>query len=274
VRSIPLDGGVVAQISAGQSDPVAVALHTTHAYWANFSSGGSIARAPVGGGETTILAVAGAPWSIALDDDAVFWTVFWTNRQDGSVQSLPKAGGSEVTTIHAGGSFADLRGLILDEEHAYWVDTGRGEILTAPKQAGAVRTLVSGLNHPLDLALDGDFITWVEAGVTWASEACTSADGRVVTAAKADGAGARVLAEGQACPASVDTDGIDVVWANRGFGVITTGSIARVPANGGNVRTLASGVVRAAGVVLLQDSVVWASMGAGPNTGSIAKVAR
>jgi hypothetical protein len=270
VRTIPLDGGLVAQISAGQSDPVAVALDATFAYFANFSSGGSIARVPVDGGETTMLAIASAPWSIALDEDAVFWT----NRQDGSVQSLPKAGGSGVTTIHAEGSFADLRGLTLDEEHAYWVDTGRGEILTAPKQAGAVRTLVSGLNHPVDLALDGDFITWVEAGATWASEACTSADGRVVTAAKADGASARVLAEGQACPASVDTDGIDVVWANRGFGVIMTGSIARVPASGGNVRTLASGVVRAAGVVLLQDSVVWASMGAGPNTGSIAKVAR
>ncbi len=270
VRTVPLEGGAVAQISTGQSDPVAVALDATFVYWANFSSGGSIARAPVDGGETSVLAIAGAPWSIALDDG----TVFWTNRQDGSVQSLPKTGGTGVTTIHTDGSFADLRGLVVDETNAYWVDAGRGEIQTAPKAGGEVRTLVSDLSHPLDLALDGDAIVWVEAGDTWATEACTSADGRVATAAKADGAGLRVLADGQACPASVDTDGIDVVWANRGFGVTTAGSIARVPASGGEVQTVAAGVVRPTGVVLLQDVVVWASMGAGPNTGAITKVAR
>lgn len=273
VRSVPAAGGSVTVVATDQNGPVDLAYRDGFVYWACFSGSGNISRAPDAGGEAKVLANANAPWSVTVDDSFVYWT----SRQDGSVHKLPVGGGAEPAPLADGETPGQLPGLAASGSSLYWVDTERGEIRAVDKNGGPIRVLADGLVNPLNLAVEGEHLVWVEAGASFIAGACADADGRVGAASAIDGSDRTILAEGQACPRAVAFDGSEVAWVNHGLGVETyleRGTVAIASLEGSGVRILATDQPRPVDVAFLPDSVVWVSMGTGPMSGSVTKVAR
>lgn len=94
VRRADIDGSNVTTVADGQVDSLGVAIDETHVYWSN-QGDKAISRASFTTGSITVLASApNIPAGIAVDDTHVYFT---DGHPTGAVRRVPKAGGSIET---------------------------------------------------------------------------------------------------------------------------------------------------------------------------------
>jgi hypothetical protein len=150
---------------------------------------------------------------LALDATTVYWTVV-----DGEVMAAPKDGG-QTRTVGAWGSpqhVGEAYGLAVDDTYVYWTnwtDAQYGAVLRAPKTGGDVTVLASGLDYPVRIALDADYVYWTD------TVSGAVANGSVMKVAKTGGDPV-VIAADQAHPYGIAVDATNLYWTNLYDGTV------------------------------------------------------
>jgi hypothetical protein len=154
VQSAPLTTGIatVLGIAPGGYTPGGLAVNATDLFFAAWigGGGGAIFTVPTTGGtpQTVWTTQTGHPQDVAVDST----NLYWVDEGAGALYATPLAGGN-VTTLASG--FTDAFHLAVDGTNVYVADEGAGTILEIPVAAGGtVRTLASGLDSPLAVAVD------------------------------------------------------------------------------------------------------------------------
>lgn len=110
---------------------------------------------PVDGGAPTLLAgnLPGGtfPWMLAQDEDAVYWTTFFSN----SINRVPKQGGEPVVLATLS-SDSNSTGIAVDGASVYWSSLIEETIQKVPKTGGPITHLAD--EHAWAMALDDDRI--------------------------------------------------------------------------------------------------------------------
>ena len=146
----------------------AIAIDTTHVYWAIAESGGrgGVYRVSKNGGAVETIAATTAG-SVAVDDRFVYWGEGDPNAQT-TLRRRAKLGGETVTL----GSSASRTGIASDGAYVYWGsgcgETDSGTIRRVPIDGGPSQDLASGqCTWQLALADDGS-LYWL---VGWLAKA-------------------------------------------------------------------------------------------------------
>jgi hypothetical protein len=155
--TMPLGGGVVTTLMSSAAKPVCgtfLAVDSTGIYW---TSGNDLVSVPLtglpdGGTPTTLWTGDGyASSGLLLAGGTLYWSSL-------GIFSMP-AGGGAVTTVASNAPGTEgVQMLALVGGDLYWGDLetfGRGAVESVPVDAGAVQTLVSGLDQPSGIASDG-----------------------------------------------------------------------------------------------------------------------
>jgi hypothetical protein len=178
--------------------------------------GGSVVRAPIGGGCATVL--INEPWAfyaMAVDDTTVY-----LGGRSPSIISLPLAGGA-VTTNATWQSDERPGEIAVDGKNIYWTSwnvDGTGRVLKSPKHGCGATTLACGSWDPGPIATDGINVYW--AGI---------AGGAVVMKVPTGGGPATTLAcmpnpeppgSGSYWITGLALDATSVYWLNSGMGSV------------------------------------------------------
>jgi len=177
VMSIDKRGGdaqLIVPVDVPQWSPAAIALGGPVVFFSEFSFSGSttgrVRRVSVDGtGLTTLAPDELYPDALAVDDAHAFWGA-QVNPGTGyvaGVRAVPVAGGSIVTLGTAASvdqSF--VHGMAIDGANVYWT-TGddAGAVMSAPKAGGSETVIAAIQPRPRGVAVSGDHLYWVVAGV-------------------------------------------------------------------------------------------------------------
>jgi hypothetical protein len=93
------------------------------------------------------------PMDLAVDADAVYWS----DIGDGTINRVPRAGGTVTTLVR---NQAKPARIALDATHVYWTNALGASVMRAPKSGGMPELLSSAI-QPTDLAVVGDSVYWV-----------------------------------------------------------------------------------------------------------------
>lgn len=141
-------------IVSGQQNPLYMVLDDDYIYWGNHGSfKGEVMRVRKDGSDLSTLAVGPAPFSLAIDKEAVYWS----SLDDATIKRVPKQGGT--VSILAQGSGAP-QGLALDATHVYWAEYGKDRIARVPKMGGDVEIVATTSKAPRGVAVDCDAVYW------------------------------------------------------------------------------------------------------------------
>jgi hypothetical protein len=178
-----------------------------------------IAKRPIGGGPLTELTATGTLVRLTVDAYNVYWTEF-----DGSVKSVPKAGGPalDVSTL-----FGHPSSIATDPDHVYWVLPDSGEVAMAPTPSGPA-TRLTGQPGPQAVAVDVDHVYWINEGDPGAM------NGQLARAPLGNLTAAEVIRSDLDAPLFLAIAGDDALWA-------TSSAIFRMPKAGGEPVQVASG---------------------------------
>lgn len=114
-------------LATAEDTPRAIALEldgtglATAVYWANFAAHGQLVRLDLATSTTVVLVSDLAyPNGIAVDDA----TVYWSNRGDGTIQSLPRGAnpGDPPATLATGQAAPGA--MLVDDGAIYWINAG------------------------------------------------------------------------------------------------------------------------------------------------------
>jgi len=185
-------------------------------------------------GSSFILAVdPGAPSSLALDQDYVYWTSYVS----GTIQRIPKSGGSPqlLTTVHALG----VPSLDVDDTSVYFSaydDTGVTTYVgSLPKAGGTVTVIAPQQGAARGVKVSGGFVYWLVDPQTGA--------GGVARAPIGGGAVQAITPTSYASDAWLAVDDKYVYWTDFADHGPTSGHIYRTLCDGtGAVATLVAGL--------------------------------
>lgn len=171
-----------------------------------------IGRMPKGGGDVVELVTGTTNLErMVLDEEYLYWTEF-----DGRILKVPKKGGTqaEVTKI-----FGHPVPIALHAGDLYVALTDSGEIAKVDKTTGASTTL-AGESTPIDLAVDGEHVWWVNQGTPG------GATGELVRAPLGDLTRREVVLSNLAEPLAIGVTEDAILWA-------TYDHVSRLPRGGG-----------------------------------------
>jgi len=157
---VPLLGGAPAVFQTVQDLLAGLALDGSSVYWTYTDSmnRGFAAKVGLGGGmPTTLASNLSFPYGMRIDANNAYWTDF-----DGTVDKVGLGGAGFATLATSSGAFA----VALDSTYVYWTDYFNkpgGSIQRAPIAGGPAFTLASGLDSPVDLAVDGSCVYFIES---------------------------------------------------------------------------------------------------------------
>lgn len=201
----PLRGGEPAEIARGAWSAAELALDGDSVYWANYYGTAAVMSAPKAGGPARELAPqAASAFGIAV----AAGELYWTDERDHVVRRMPKGGGA-VTELafvpKAPGGW--LRYLAVDAKAAFTVDVYECGLWRIDLGGGPPRLLAQGPARCFDLALDGDFVYWIDSA-------------SVMRVPKAGGA-ASELAVAAGKPIGIAVDAHAVYWTDYSAGTVT-----------------------------------------------------
>lgn len=165
-------GGRAEVLARGEREPSCLALDGTHVHWCTNDVAAlfddeddedgkvreplAIRRVSKGGGAIDCVVSGAHAWSIAVDDERVWWA----DHELSAIMSAPKAGGPASTRLRVRGSSSCLHAVGPD---LFWTTSaelnGPAWIVTAPKRGGPARLLAE---------TDLSFTLWADAlGPCW-----------------------------------------------------------------------------------------------------------
>jgi hypothetical protein len=161
VDALPLAGGGVVELAAGQDDPADLAVDEHGIYWTS-TGADTVQSLPLGGGLPTLLAQAGNPLGIVVRSGVVYFTDTYdklSNDEHVVRVALPKGPSSVV----AGTPGAWM--LAVDAERVYWTDRASAAVWSAPLGGGEATLLASSIIDPTEIEVDSDavYVTALEA---------------------------------------------------------------------------------------------------------------
>jgi hypothetical protein len=212
ISTLPVSGGTpttfwtVSSPAAGAFD---LATDGVNLYWAPLQ----IMSEPLTGGTAYDYEPAGpeipGPF-VAVDASNVYWISGNTFPLWNEVISISKGGGSASMVWSNTSSATLLDAIAADSTGLYWVDQGSspdsGSIYTIPSGGGGVTQLVTGLDYPEGIAIDGTNVYW--------------ADQTGISKMPIGGGATTVLASGEQGAVNVKVDDTDVYWVNSCFGTV------------------------------------------------------
>ncbi|MEZ4454131.1 MAG: hypothetical protein R3B09_32045 [Nannocystaceae bacterium] len=220
VESVSVDGDGYTLITGEAIHPTDVDVDDLHVYWVDAGNAmqldGSLSRAPVGGGPPEAL-IGGLdqPQTIAVVGESVVWVA------GDAVWAMPKDGGVATMVVmdpHLPWTLVGEAGHLL-----YWTSKGPilgdGSIQRIDLLGGPIEPLVTGLDVPWDLAIDGDRIFWTNLEID-----------QTILYADKDGGDPLIALEDQIRPEGIAVDDTHIYWAD--FGTVpdfTSGRLARLP---------------------------------------------
>lgn len=209
VVKAPLAGGALRVIADGLVRPRALASDGRWVFVVDVdaSEGGLLQksvllRLPVDGGSSSVVARCESEVTgIALDET----NAYWADRFEGTIASVPKAGGEPR-------ALATERGLpeqlVVHGDALYWVERRSETVWTMPKAGGAPRTIAQDFAGFASLVVDA-------RGVWWSSEQAIEGRFRVLTAPRSGGESS--LASETVGPIdALASDGAHLYWARGG----------------------------------------------------------
>lgn len=204
VVGYPKAGGGSVQVVSGQSGTPFGVVSKAGVFFTNRASNeiGTCTNAPCNGSPTVLAAMQNDPWGITVDNV----NVYWTNRGDGSVRSVARSPGGQVSTLATQQSGPS--GIAVDATDLYWANQSGTIMKLSLTTAGAApQPIATGQSIPESLVIDDANVYWVNGGA-----------GEVVKLAKAGGK-PLVLATAQNAPSDLAVDATHVYWATRGGGI-------------------------------------------------------
>jgi hypothetical protein len=121
VRMAPTDGSAPATvIASGQTDPLAIAVSATSAYWTTPTGDAGLVQAPIGGGAARALAPGPGYYGIALDESSVYFS------GAAGLVTVPLDGGAP--RMFDAGSGA-VQGMAIDATSLYLAVVGPGAVM-------------------------------------------------------------------------------------------------------------------------------------------------
>jgi len=231
--------------SFGYNTPKGIAVDATSVYFTVWTSNGRVMKVGKDGTGLQDLATAqNAPFDIAVDSGAVYWT----NANSGQVMTVAKSGGTP--TELAGGQPSPY-GIAVDDTYVYWVDNGNGSSTSgkvmrrAKDGSGSVTELVSARPFPYSIAIDDTHMYWTEYATS----------GSVYRARK-DGTDVQPVATAQKWPYIVALYEDKVYWTNQSS---NGGAVMVASKAGGNASILASDNSNPRGITVDGSGVYWTS---------------
>jgi hypothetical protein len=193
-------GSTIVLAQSGRSHGIGV--DATSVYWAT-TSGGTVMKVDKNGGASSVLASGTYPYQLAVDESNVYWTDYDYSTGNGTVMSVPIAGGSPVQLAIT--KDGDTMGIAVDKKNVYFT-TGDGKMMQVPKNGGTALTLSTALgNEPWGIATDGQNVYAVSEPL--------HGPGAIVRVPVGGGA-AKVLASGQVAPVGIAVDAAYVYWTD------------------------------------------------------------
>jgi sugar lactone lactonase YvrE len=192
IAKVPLAGGSLTTVASSPDAPIGVAVDAASVYWT--TAGGSVMKAPIGGGAPTVLA-SGQKSCTRPVVDAATASVYWGDPDDGTIMSVPLDGGS-ATLVTSGGAATDIAIAGADVVFASGYT-----LMKAPLSGGTPTSLGTAAGAPvLAVASDGTSAYFTSYGSIW----------KVALSA---GQGATV-ASNQDAPSAIAVDATSVYWTN------------------------------------------------------------
>ncbi|MEP7122974.1 MAG: hypothetical protein ABJE95_18750 [Byssovorax sp.] len=241
VMQAKTDGTGVVTLMATEDTPYAVHVANGMVYWTSYAIGGVMRRTPIGGGAVTKLVDAPTTRDFAIGAAYIWWT-----REPDDIQRIPVDGvpapDSGAIGLLTGNPLSN--GITSDATSVYWVNKQDGYIKRSDFDFANETPLATG-DIPWDIEVDATSVYWTEAG-------SSPGVGKVMKAAKADGASPVVIAMGQATPHGIAVDGTGIYWANK-----EDGTINKAPLAGGAITVLAKGQMTPENVAVDATHVYW-----------------
>jgi sugar lactone lactonase YvrE len=148
-------------VASNQNSPWGIAVDGGNVYWTN-SGDGTMASAPIGGGQVKVLAMTNAAGAhgIALDANAIYFA----QSTQGTIVRVPRNGGMP-TTINAS---KNPWSIAVDATDLFWSNSQAanmgGSIDKTPLGGGAVTQRAINQGFPLCIAIDATNVYWIDAG--------------------------------------------------------------------------------------------------------------
>ena len=232
---------------------LSVAVDESYIYWSttavsNFSApykkySGTIQRANLDGSNAQVLATNVSPLKgIVVDSLNVYW------RDSDGILKVSKNGGN-ITYLNLSLNYQHGE-IVVDDDFVYWTQCGDTKsIMKVNKEGGETIKLASGEYCADDIALDQEYIYWLES----------SGDGyHSIKRSSKIGSQVITLKEGLGGATALDVDEYYVYWSNGlDFFGDDDNSIMYIPKDGGPVATLARFQNRADHLVVHSGRLFW-----------------
>jgi hypothetical protein len=260
-------------------EPIRLASAGASLFFADMPTDGTaqVMRVALGDNPALITRVRGIPQSIAVDDEAVYWTdtatgelwaaktsgpasrllvsaggrpyalalragwVYFTDLERQTIERLDKDGGA-ATVLLAGQ--AQATSLAVTEEWLFWIDAASGSLFVAPTSGpSAMRELASSQTFTSGIVAAGDQVYW------------TDEIRRTVMRTSAMGGAVEAFASHQFLPRGIAVDETSVYWVTQ-----ADGQVKRMPRAGGPIAILATGD-QPDEIVVDDGRVYWSDLG-------------
>jgi hypothetical protein len=264
ILSCPVTGCAanVATLGSGMTT-YGITVDTANVYWTDYGDGLACECPLAGCDGTTILEGQGYKGDgIAVAFDSIFWT-FETDETGAAGTGavfMSATDGTGTTPLVTGQNYPT--GLVAGQNgDLYWTVYGDGTVRSCSWMncAATVKDIVTGMNGPSYLAVDGAHIYWTNAGT-----APDYGNGTVMQA-NLDGTSPIVLASSMAYPRGIAVDATSVYFTNYVAPDTITGTVMKcaIGGCGSAPTTLATGQASPVGVAVDGTSVYWLDEGGG-----------